>query len=117
MRGVFYVPSNMMFKIPFADNYFIVAECNTRSIFKWSTAGSNSVFSFSQISCLTKAKEPSLPYYLPIAGEKTDGFLFFQRSLAGSETQIVSSRIWTLVVNSIYSDNNHYAKPTSYTSR
>ena len=41
---------------------------DTRSIFKWSITDLNSEFSFSQASCLTKAEEPSLPYYLPIAG-------------------------------------------------
>ena len=36
-------------------------------------AGLNSEFSFSLTSCLTKAKEPSLSYYLPIAaGEQMD---------------------------------------------
>ena len=37
------------------------AEYDTRSIFKRSLTGFNSEFSF------TKAEEPSLPYYLPIA--------------------------------------------------
>ena len=41
---------------------------DTRSIFKQSLTGLNSEFSFSLTSCLTKAEEPSLPYYLPIAG-------------------------------------------------
>ena len=41
---------------------------NTRSIFKRSLTGLNSEFSFSLTSCLTKAEEPSLPYYFPIAG-------------------------------------------------
>ena len=36
---------------------------DTRSIFKRSLTGLNSEFSFSQTSCLTKAEEPSLPYY------------------------------------------------------
>ena len=31
--------------------------------FKQSLTGLNSEFSFSQTSCLTKAEEPSLPYY------------------------------------------------------
>ena len=46
----------------------------TQSIFKRSTASLNSGFSFFYISCLTEAKEPSLPYYLPITGERTDEF-------------------------------------------
>ena len=36
--------------------------------FKQSSTGLNSEFSFSETSCLTKAGEPSQPYYLPIAG-------------------------------------------------
>ena len=39
---------------------------DTRSIFKWSLTGLNSEFSSSLSSCLTKAKELSPPYYLPI---------------------------------------------------
>ena len=39
--------------------------CDTRSVFNQNKAGLNSVF-FSLIDCLAKAKEPSLPYYLPI---------------------------------------------------
>ena len=42
---------------------------DTRSIFKWSLTGLNSEFSFSYNSCLIKAEEPSLSYYLPIAGK------------------------------------------------
>ena len=38
---------------------------DTRSIFKRSLTGLNSEFSFSQTSCLNKAEEPSLSYYLP----------------------------------------------------
>ena len=41
---------------------------DTRSIFKRSLTGLNSGFSFSYTSCLPKAEEPSLSYYLPIAG-------------------------------------------------
>ena len=40
---------------------------DTRSIFKRSLTGLNSELSFSYTSCLTKAEELSLPYYLPIA--------------------------------------------------
>ena len=41
---------------------------DTRSIFKRSLTGLNSEFSFSSTSRLAKAEEPSLSYYLPIAG-------------------------------------------------
>ena len=40
---------------------------DTRSIFKRILSGLNSQFSFSLTSCLTKAEEPGLPYYLPTA--------------------------------------------------
>ena len=50
---------------------------DTRSIFKRSLTGLNSEFSFSYTSCLTKAEEPSLPYYLPIAGGCIIGFISF----------------------------------------
>ena len=39
------------------------ARYNTRSIFKRNLTDLNSEFSFSETSCLTKAEEPSLPYY------------------------------------------------------
>ena len=57
------------------------AEYDTRSIFKRSLAGFNSEFSFSWTSFLTKAEEPSLPYYLPIAGGRIIGFIPFSRVL------------------------------------
>ena len=50
---------------------------DTRSIFKRSLAGLNSEFSFSLTSCLTKAEEPSLPNYLPIAEGRIIGFIPF----------------------------------------
>ena len=50
-------------------NPSLQVRCDTRSIFKWSTAGLKSEFSFSETDCLTKAKETSLPYYLPIVEE------------------------------------------------
>ena len=52
-----------------------LTRCNTRSIFKQSKAGLNSEFFFPQTGCLTKAKEPNLPYYLPIVGGRKDGFM------------------------------------------
>ena len=39
--------------------------CKRRSIFKWSK-GLNSTFSFSQIGCLIKTKEPNQPNYVTI---------------------------------------------------
>ena len=45
--------------------------------FKRSLTGLNSEFSFSKTSCFNKAEEPSLPYYLPIAGGRIIGFIPF----------------------------------------
>ena len=78
---------------------------------KRSLAGLNSEFSF-KTSCYTKAEEPSLPYYLPIAGGRIirfipfprvlvlcetvgiDRIMLFSRLLVRSETFTASSRIW-----------------------
>ena len=81
---------------------------DTRSIFKWSLTGLNSGFSFSCTSCLTKAEEPSLPYYWPIAGGRIIGFIPFPRVLVLCEMQSVLSRIWTPVTMSISYDDNYY---------
>ena len=59
--------------------------------FKRSLTGLKSEFSFS------KAQEPSLPYYLPIAGGRIIGFIGFPRVLVLCEMQPVSSRIWTRI--------------------
>ena len=66
---------------------------DTRSIFKRSLTGLNSEFSFSLTSCLTKAEERSLPYYLPIARGRIIGFIPFPRVLVLCEMQSVLSRI------------------------
>ena len=81
---------------------------DTRSIFKRSLTGLNSQLSFSKTSCLTKAEEPSLPCYLPIAGGRIIGFIPFPRVLVLCEMQSVSSRIWTRVAVSISYDDNYY---------
>ena len=86
---------------------------DTRSIFKRSLTGLNSEFSFSSTSCLTKAEEPSLSYYLPIAGGRIIGFIPFPRVLVLCEMQSVSSRIWTRVAMSISYNDNHYTTDTS----
>ena len=61
--------------------------------FKRSLTGLNSEFSFSWTSCLTKAEEPSLPYYLPIAGRRIIGFIPFPKILVVCEMQSVASMI------------------------
>ena len=62
---------------------------------------------------LTKAEEPSLPYYLPIAGGRIIGFIPFPRVLVLCEMQSVSSRVWTRVAVSKSYDDNHYTTGTS----
>ena len=86
---------------------------DTGSIFKRSLTGLNSEFSFSYTSCLTKPEEPSLSYYLPIAGGRIIGFIPFPRVLVLCEMQLVSARIWTRVAVSISYDDNHYTTGTS----
>ena len=81
-------------------------------MFKRSLTGLNSEFSFSSTSCLTKAEEPSLSYYLPIAGGRIIGFIPFPRVLVLCEMQSASSRIWTCVAVSISYDDNHYTTVT-----
>ena len=66
---------------------------DTRSIFKRSLTGLNSELSFSSTSCLTKAEEPRLPCYLPIAGGRIIGFIPFPRVLVLCEMQSVKSTI------------------------
>ena len=46
-----------------------------------------SEFSFSKSSCHTKLKEPTLPYYLPIAGERIIRFILFPKVLVLWEMQ------------------------------
>ena len=81
--------------------------------FMRSLTGLNSDFSFSLTICLTKAEEPSLLYYLPIAGGRIIGSIPFPRVLVLCEMQSVSSRIWTRVTVSISYDGNHYTTGTS----
>ena len=69
------------------------AECDTRSIFKQCLTGLNSEFSFSKTGCHTKAKEPHLPNYLPIAGETIVGIVLFLKIFALSKIQTALCRI------------------------
>ena len=81
--------------------------------FKRSLTGLNSEFSFSKTCCLTKAEEPSQPYYLPIAGGRIIGFIPFPRVVVLCEMQSVWSRIWTRDAVSISNNDNHYNMGTS----
>ena len=98
---------------PYLPNPSAWAGYDTRSLFKLSLTGLNSEFSFSKTSCLTKAEETSLPYYLPIVGGRIIGFIPFPRVLVLCDMQSVSSRIWTRVTVSISYDDNHYTTGTS----
>ena len=98
---------------PYLPNPSAWTGYDIRSIFKRSLTGLNTEFSFSKSSCLTKAEEPSLPYYLPIAGGRIIGFIPFPRVLVPCKMQSVSSRIWTRVAVSISYDDNHYTTGTS----
>ena len=68
----------------------------------------NTEFFFSNTGCLTMAKETSLQYYLPIAGERIIGFIPFPRILVLYEIHLVSSWILTCVAVPISYDDNHY---------
>ena len=59
------------------------------------------------------AEEPSLSYYLPIAGGRIIGFIPFPRVLVLCEMQSVSSRIWTRIAVFISYGNNDYTTGTS----
>ena len=80
---------------------FIFTNPYARAGYDTSLTGLNSEFSFSLTSCLTKAEKLSLPYYLPIVGERIIGFIPFPRVLMLWEMQSVSSRIWSRVTVSI----------------
>ena len=80
--------------------------------FKQSLTGLNSEFSFSYTICITKADEPRLPHYLPIAGGRIIGFIIFPRVLVLCEMQSVLSWIWTRVAESIFCEDNHYTTGT-----
>ena len=77
-----YFKKQILFTNPFA-----LAGYDTRLICKRSLTGLNSEFSFSLTSCLTTAEEPSLSYYLPIAGGSIIGFIPFPRVLVLCEMQ------------------------------
>ena len=85
--------------------------CDTMSVFLWSPTGLNLEFSFSYVGRYSKAEEPCLLYYLPIAwGEEwTDVFIAWSRALVLKKMQTASSMIWIWVAVSISQDDNRYA--------
>ena len=112
------IPTNT-FNLLTSNNYAFTqpllpqAGYDTRSIFRQSKAELNSEFSFSKTSCLTMTIKSSLPYYLPIAEGRTDGFMPIPRVLVQNERQRAVFRIWTQVADFISYDNNLYTKHTS----
>ena len=84
--------------------------CDTRSIFKRSLTGLNSVF---RLLDYTKTKALSLPDYLLIAGGRIIRFIPFPRVLVLCEMQTASSSIWTRAVVSISYKSNIYITSTS----
>ena len=82
---------------------------DTRSIFE----AEFNRFEFRVFLLLDSAEEPSLPYYLPLAGGRIFGFIPFPRVLVLCEMQSVRSRIRTCVAVSTSCDDNHYTTGTS----
>ena len=90
------------------------AGCDTRSIFKLVKASLNSKFSFPNTGCLTKAKESSLSYYLPIASGGEKKWIYALPKGVSAKGNAVLSWIWTRVTNSIFFNNNRYTKHISF---
>ena len=72
---------------------------------------------FSYIGCHTKAKEPNLPYYLPITRESRDGFMPFLRGLVQCELQTALSWIWVWLEVSITYNDIYYVNWASIFNR
>ena len=113
LLALWYNSITILHSISIFTNPSAQAGYDTRSIFKWSLTGLNSEFSFSWTSCLIKAEELSLSYYLPIAGGRIIRFIPFPRVLVLCEMQPASSRIWFRVAVSILYEDKHYTTCTS----
>ena len=87
-------------------------ECGPKSMFKGSKdAFWIQSFSFSLTSCLTKAKEPSLPYYFIHCKGENRWIPTFPKS--NRETQTTSSRIWNWNSDFIFYGDNRYTNQTT----
>ena len=73
----------------------------------------NSEFSFSKTGCHTKVKDPCLPYYLPITGGRSVGFVPFSTVVALWEIQTALSKIWIQVDMSISYNFKHYTSTSN----
>ena len=103
----------MLFYYPYLPTPSLGQDMTQGQFLSGVLTGLNSEFSFSWTSCITKAKELSLPYYLPISAGRIIGFISFPRVLVLCEMQSVSSRIWTRVAVFISYDDNYYTGSTS----
>ena len=75
--------------------------------------GVNLEFSFSLTCCLTKAKEPILSCFLPIAGRRIIKLIPFRKVFVLCEMQSTWSRNWTHVDGSISDAGDHYTTGTA----
>ena len=88
----------------------------TRSVFKQSKAGLNSVFVLID-GLSNQVKRTQSALFTSSWGLRRKWIHVFSRALAQSEMRIVLSRIWTWIANSISDDDNHYLKHTSSPNR
>ena len=111
-KNIMWVRTPVML-LPYLPTPPLEQDMTQGQFFKLSLTGLYSEFSFCETSCLTKAEEPGLSHYLPIAGGRIIGLIPFPRVLVLCEMQSVSFRIWTRVAVSISYDDNHYTTGTS----
>ena len=74
---------------------------------KQSLISLNIEFFFFYTSCHTKAKEPNLPYYLPIDRGRIVVFMFHSGMSAMGNANILI-QVWIWIANSISYCSNHY---------
>ena len=75
----------------------------------------NFLAKYSWFEIRVKAREPNLPYYLPIAGweEGKMDFMLFTKALS-DEMQNAKFKIWTQIAKSISDKNNRYTKMNTF---
>ena len=107
----------LIFMYLYLTNLSVLVGCDVRSIFKRGLTGLGSEFCVFLTGCLTKAKELSLRYYLPLVGGRLIGFIPSPKVFVQCELKSASSRFWTRGSVSISKDNNYYATSTSVCRR